>query len=132
MTDQSTDDFEVNGHTFETDTEFDGDRVVECSECLVRELVHEGDDPEDRLELLTPECRIEWLREPDGGFRGVALRNASGFSGRQLIAVDSDGEVTDTVRVYDEDARRLASLIDPENWEDIQPRAAGHPGGDRR
>lgn len=110
-------DYEVNGHRFEIVTEFEGDEVVRCSECMVREVLEEDDDPDDHLSLMTPQCHIEWLRQPDGGFRGVALRNASGFSGRQLISVDSDGEVTDTVRVYDDDANALASMLDPSEWE---------------
>lgn len=110
-------DYEVNGHRFEIVTEYDGDEVVRCSECMVRELVSADDNPDDHLSLMTPECHIEWLREPDGGFHGVALRNASGFSGRQLIAVDSDGEVADTVRVYDDDAYSLASMLDRSEWE---------------
>jgi hypothetical protein len=54
-----------NGHEFETVTEFDGDRIVECNACLVRELVEDADDPKDHLELMTPECHIEWLRSHD-------------------------------------------------------------------
>jgi len=112
--------YRLNGHEFAVREDYDGDVIVECRKCLIRELVQADDDPQDRLELLTPECHIEWLRQPDGGFRGVALRSASGFSGRELIAVGSDGEVTDTVRVYDEDAPLLASLLDRHEWEVIR------------
>ena len=106
----------MNGHAFEVVAEYEGDQTVRCTDCMVHEHLYEDTDVQDYLELMTPECHIKWLREPDGGFRGVALRNTSGFSGRELIAVDSDGEVTDKVRVYDDDASRLASLLDQSEW----------------
>jgi len=112
--------YRTNGHEFKVQTEFDGDEMVQCNECKLKELIREDDDAKDHLELMTPECHIEWLRKPDGGFRGIALRNGSGFSGRQLIAVDSDGEITDTVRVYDDDAGLLASMLDKSQWEKIE------------
>lgn len=110
--------YHVNGHRFIVETEHGGDVVVECRDCMVKELVQSTHDPEEHLELMTPECHVEWLREPDGGFRGVALRNASGFSGRELIAVNEAGEVTDRVRVYDDDAPVLSSMLDKSNWGD--------------
>lgn len=118
----------VNGHEFVVfETYKDGDvEALQCRECLVREVLDDEEDPEDYLELMTPECQIAWLREPDGGFHGVALRNASGFRGRQLIGVKEDGgplgegEIADKVRVYDEDARQLESLLDLRNWERME------------
>jgi len=125
---KDSDRYRVNGHDFEVVLEFEGSFNVQCRDCLVREHVAaERDDPEDYLELMTPECHIEWPRRPDGGFHGVALRNASGFQGRDLIAVDSDGEVTDTVRVYDDDRHALASILDLSEWN----RRALHTGIDR-
>jgi hypothetical protein len=112
--------YRVNGHNFQLTTEFDsGDKVVQCTECLLKQYIDSDDNPEDYLGLMAPECHIEWLREPDDGFHGVALRNASGFKGRQLIGVDSDLEVVDKVRVYDDDAPLLASLLQKDKWEDL-------------
>jgi hypothetical protein len=90
-------DYRFNGHEFEVVERYEdqGSEIIQCSECLIREVLDDDDDPEEYLDLMTEECHIEWLRQPDGGFRGVALRNQSGFPGRQLIAVDSDGEITD-------------------------------------
>lgn len=111
-------DYRVNGHEFEVVQRYEdqGSEIIQCSECLVREVLDDEDDPEEYLDLMTEKCHIEWLRQPDGGFRGVALRNQSGFPGRQLIAVDSDGEITDKVRVYDEDAPLLGGMLDKQNW----------------
>lgn len=109
--------YQVNGHDFEVVTEYEGSELLRCTECFVREVLDEDDDPDYYLDLMTDECHIEWLRKPDGGFRGVALRNQACFPGRELIAVDSDGEVTDTVRVYDEDAPLLAGMLDKSEWE---------------
>ncbi|WP_247005096.1 hypothetical protein [Halosolutus gelatinilyticus] len=108
--------YRVNGHEFEVVAEYEGEETVRCANCMVHEHLYEDKDAQDYLELMTPECHIKWLREPDGGFRGVALRNTSGFSGRELVAVDSDGEVTDRVRVYDDDTGLLASLLDQSEW----------------
>lgn len=112
--------YNVNGHEFEVVQRYEGQdsEIIQCTECMVREVLDDDDDPDEYLDLMTDECHIEWLRQPDGGFRGVALRNQSGFPGRQLIAVDSDGEITDKVRVYDEDAPLLAGMLDQQQWED--------------
>lgn len=117
--------YRINGHEFAVAEEYEnqGAKKVECRECLCQEVLHDGDDHEDHLELMTPECNIEWLREPDGGFHGTALRNACGFSGRELIGVREggklgNGEVVDSVRVYDDDAGLLASMLDQQNWEE--------------
>lgn len=111
--------YNVNGHLFELVQRYEdqGSEIIQCTECMVREVLNDDDDPEEYLDLMTDECHIEWLRQPDGGFRGVALRNQSGFPGRQLIAVDSDGEITDKVRVYDEDAPLLAGMLDQQQWQ---------------
>jgi len=111
-------DYRVNGHKFEVAQRYEDQdsEIIQCTECLVREVLDDDDDPEEYLSLMTEKCHIEWLRQPDGGFRGVALRNQSGFPGRQLIGVDSDGEITDKVRVYDEDAPLLAGMLDQQNW----------------
>ena len=111
--------YTVNGHKFEVVERYDTEEseLIRCTECMVREVLDDDDDPEEYLGLMTEECHIEWLRQPDGGFRGVALRNQSGFPGRQLVAVDSDGEITDKVRVYDEDAPRLAGMLDQQHWQ---------------
>ena len=110
--------YRVNGHEFEVVQRYEdqGSEIIQCTECLVREVLDDDDDPEEYLDLMTEKCHIEWLRQPDGGFRGVALRNQSGFPGRQLIAVDSEGEITDKVRVYDEDAPLLGGMLDQQNW----------------
>lgn len=108
--------YRVNGHEFEIVAEYDGDKTLRCENCMVHEHLYEDKDAQDYVELMTHECHIEWLRQPDGGSRGVALRNTMRFSGRELVAVDSDGEVTDKVRVYDDDAGLLASLLDHSEW----------------
>jgi hypothetical protein len=108
--------YRVNGHEFEVVVEYDGDENLQCENCKIRERLAEEKDAQHYLELMTPECHIEWLRKPDGGFRGVALRNAIGFSGRELVAIDSDGEITDKVRVYDDDVGELGYLLDPNEW----------------
>lgn len=114
--------YQVNGHDFEVVLEFEGSVNVQCRECLLREhIAAERDDPEDYLGLMTPECQIEWLRRPEDGFHGVALRSASGFSGRELIGVSEggdtgNGEVANTVRIYDDDRHQLASLLDMREW----------------
>lgn len=112
--------YRYNGHEFVVVEEYGDDELVECRECLIREVMEADDDPEDRLKLLTPECHIEWLREPDGGYHGQALRSASGFSGRELIGVNSDGEVVDSVRIYDKDAHRLTSILDASTWDEMK------------
>lgn len=109
--------YRVNDHEFEVLNTIGDSQLVRCTECLVREVIADDEDPDEYLELMTPECHIEWLRQPDGGFRGIALRNACGFQGRELIAVNSDEEVTDTVRVYDNDTQRLASLLNKTEWD---------------
>lgn len=109
--------YHVNGHDFEVIEEYESGELLRCTECLVRELLDRGEDPDDYLELMTDDCHIEWLRQADGGFRGVALRNQGCYPGRDLIAVDSDGEVTDMVRVYDEDAALLSGMLDKSEWE---------------
>lgn len=109
--------YRVNGHEFEVTDEFDGDEAVECRECMVHQFVEADKDPEEYLELMTDPCHIEWLREPDGGFHGVALRNRSGFSGRELIGVKEGEGVVDTVRVYDDDAPLLSRMLDRSEWE---------------
>lgn len=125
--------YRVNGHDFEVVLEFEGSVNVQCRECLLREhIAADRDDPEDYLDLMTPECQIEWLRRPDGEFHGVALRNASGFSGRELIGVKEggdtgNGEVANTVRIYDDDRHQLASLLDMREWN----RRALHTDTDR-
>lgn len=106
----------IDGHEFETIREFEGNRVLECTECLLRELVEADDDPEYQLATNTSECKIEWLEKPDRSSRGIALRNFYGLSDRQLIMVDADGDVTDTVRVHDEHVDKLASLLDVATW----------------
>lgn len=118
----TTDDLiRVNGHAFETVTEFEGDRTVQCTHCGAHELLSEGDDPDDYLSLMAPdECKRVVIREADGGFRGIALRNASGFRGRYLEAFDEDGEVTDKIRIYDEDVGRIGRLLDPSTWNDLK------------
>lgn len=110
--------YRVNGHEFEVVQRYEdqGSEIVQCTDCLDRQALDDDDDPDEYLDLMTEECHIEWLRQPDGGFRGVALRNQAGFPGRQLIAVDSDGEITDKVRVYDEDAPLLSGMLDKQNW----------------
>lgn len=111
---------EVNGHTFETVVEFEGDRTVQCLDCGARELIQEDneDDPEDYLELMSPdECKRVVIREADGGFHGLALRNASGFQGRLLEAFDEDGEVQDSIRIYDKDIGTVGRLLDRTEWE---------------
>lgn len=114
-----THDYVVNGHQFEITKTFDHSEsvLVECTECLQREALDEDDDPDEYLGLVSDECHIEWLRKPEGRSRGVALRNSGCFRGRELISVDSDGEVTDRVRVYDDDAPLLASMLDKSDWE---------------
>ena len=116
--------YRVNGHHFEVIETYDrGREIVRCTECLARELIDDEDDPEDYLGRMTPECRIVWLREPDGGFHGVALRNAQHFRGRELISVKEDGsdvEVANKIRVYDDDASHLASILDQRRWEAVQ------------
>jgi len=109
--------YHVNGHEFEVIAEYEGDRTVQCENCMVHEHLYEDKDAQDYLELMTPDCHIEWLRQPDGGFKGIALRNSSGFQGRELIGVNSDGEVTDRIRVYDKDAPLLGSMLDQSEWE---------------
>ena len=119
--------YRVNGHEFEVLNTIGDSQLVRCEECLVREVISDDEDHDEYLDLMTPECHIEWLRQPDGGFRGVALRNASGFQGRDLIAVDSDGDVTDTVRIYDDDRHQLASILDLSEWN----RRSLHTGNDQ-
>ncbi|ELY91451.1 hypothetical protein [Natrialba taiwanensis] len=124
MTEQLEDKlYRVNGHEFETVKDFgEHGKIVRCQECLVREALDEDDDPNETLELRTPDCHIQWLREPDGGFHGVALRNTNYFPGRELIGVkedDGDLEVADSVRIYDDDAPQLASLLDKQTWEEV-------------
>lgn len=119
---QSAADYEVNGHTFEVTEEYGDAKQIQCTECLCLELLKDDQDPDEHLGLMTPECHIEWLREPDGGFHGVALRNASGFQGRELIGVREggklgEGEVADNVRIYDDDAPLLASMLDQSEWQ---------------
>lgn len=113
--------YRYNGHDFEVVVEFQGDKVLQCRDCLIKERLDEDDDPKEHLELMAPQCHIEWLREPDGGFHGVALRNASCFRGRELIGVreggkTGEGKVVDNVRIYDDDAALLASLLDKSEW----------------
>lgn len=124
--------YHVNGHEFVVfETYEDGEvELLQCRECLIQEVIGEDEDgPEDYLDLMTPECRIVWLREPDDGFHGIALRNASGFSGRELIGVKEDGgpfgqgDIADKVRVYDDDAPKLQSLLDPQGWEEADRHA---------
>jgi hypothetical protein len=121
--------YRANGHEFEVVAEYEDDESIRCTDCMLREVLSDDKDPDDYLELMTPECHIEWLRQPDGGFRGIALRNASGFQGRELIAVDSDGEVTDTIRVYDDDAPLLGSLLDRSDWKRREPQAETNRDG---
>lgn len=121
---QSTDAlYRVNGHEFETVKDFDEHgEIVRCRECLIREAIDEDDDPNETLDLQTTDCHIQWLRQPDGGFHGVAIRNSNYFRGRQLIGVkeeDGDLEVADTIRIYDDDAPQLASLLDKEVWDEV-------------
>lgn len=113
--------YRANGHEFEVVKSFDdGTEILRCCECLRREVLDGEPDPEESLELRTAECRIEWLRDPDDGFHGVALRNSNCFSGRELIGVKETDEkttfdVVDSVRIYDDDAPELASLLS-ETW----------------
>jgi len=113
----SSEPFRVNGHAFEVVTEFEGDRSVECRHCGAHELVREGDDPRDHLDLMAPDdCKRVVIREADGGFRGIALRNASGFRGRYLEAFDEDGKVTDKIRIYHNDVGKIDRLLDLSQW----------------
>ncbi|NPB78094.1 hypothetical protein G7L64_24670, partial [Shigella sonnei] len=55
---------------------------------------------------------------------GVALRNSGAFRGRELIGVREggylgEGEVVDSVRIYDDDVGLLGSLLDRSHWEDL-------------
>lgn len=109
--------YRVNGHEFEVTDEFDGDEAVQCRECMIHQFIYADKDAEEYLDLMTPECHIEWLRKPDDGFHGVALRNASGFSGRELIGVKEGEGVVDSVRVYDDDAGLLSSMLDKSDWQ---------------
>lgn len=113
---------EANGHTFETVAEFDGDRNVKCKNCGAREYISaDEDDAEDYLDLMAPDrCQRVVIREADGGFRGIALREASGFRGRYLEAFDEDGEVTDKVRIYDKDVGQIGRLLDRTEWERLE------------
>ena len=112
--------YRVNGHEFEVVQRFErqGSEIVQCRECLAREALDADDDPDDYLGLLSSdECHIEWLRKPEGGSRGIALRNSGAYRGRDLLSVDSDGEIADTIRIYDDDAPLLAGMLDKTDWE---------------
>lgn len=113
--------YRVNGHEFEIVNEYTSAEVLQCRECLAREVLQEENDAEDYLERMTPECHIELLRKPDGNFHGVALRNAQHFRGRELLGIKEDGddlEVVDSIRIYDDDTPQLASLLDKQTWDD--------------
>ena len=119
-------DYQVNGHEFVITERYESQdsELIQCRGCLHVEVLDDDDDPEDHLELRTDECHIEWLREPEGRSHGIALRNASYFRGRELIGVREggklgEGEVVDKVRVYDDDAGRLASLLDKQTWKEV-------------
>lgn len=114
--------YRVNGHEFEVINTRGVSTLVECTECLFREVISDDEDPEDYLDLMAPECHIEWLRKPeDDGAHGIALRNARYFRGRELIGVRAggdtgNGEVADSVRIYDDDLAHLQSLLDTSEW----------------
>ena len=128
MASELTDDvaYRVNGHEFVVADDLDNvaSEIIQCRECLTKEALDYDEDPDDYLELVTDECHIEWLRQPDGRSHGIALRNSGAFRGRELIGVREggdldEGEVVDSVRIYDDDVDLLGSLLDRSNWEGL-------------
>ena len=118
--------YRVNGHEWMVAQTFDhsDSEILQCRECLCKAALDPDDDPDDYLGLVTDECQIVWLRDPAGKSHGIALRNRGGFRGRELIGVREggklgEGEVVDSVRVYDDDAPELASLLDKQNWDEV-------------